>query len=175
MIRSGRTPAPNFCRGTGKQVSKKEQYEEKAWEILLPVLDELGMTPVDVEFVKEGGEYYLRCYIDKEGGVGINDCETVSRRIDPMLDEADFIDESYTLEVSSPGLGRALKRPRDFEYARGKEVELRTYRPVGGKKEMRGILTGWDDRTVTISKDGEEEQIFERGDISLLRLAFDFE
>ena len=153
-------------------MSRREQYEEKTWELLGPILEELGLVPVDVEFVKEGGEYYLRCYIDKEGGVGINDCEAVSRRLDPLLDSEDFIEEAYVLEVSSPGLGRVLKRPRDFEYACGRMVEIRTYKPVEKKKEWTGVLTAWDKETVTIEIESKEKT-FERNSISLIRLAFD--
>ncbi len=153
-------------------MSKKDDIEKKTYDLLLPILDELGMTAVDAEFVKEGGEYYLRCYIDKEGGVMIDDCEAVSRRLDPLLDEGDFIDEAYTLEVSSPGLGRVLKRPHDFEFAAGKEVELKTYKAVEGKKEFRGILKAWDSRSVVIETD-DGEKTFSRKELSLVRLAFD--
>ncbi len=153
-------------------MSRKEEYEEKTWELLRPILEELGLSAVDVEFVKEGGEYYLRCYIDKEGGVGINDCEAVSRRLDPALDREDFIAEGYTLEVSSPGLGRPLRRPRDFEYAAGRRIELRTYRAVDKKKEFTGTLLAWDKDTVTIRTEKGDET-FSRKDLSLIRLALD--
>ncbi len=93
--------------------------------------------------------------------------------IDPLLDEADFISEPYTLEVSSPGLGRILKRPHDFEYAEGREVEVHTYRAIDGEKEFRGVLKAWDKNSVTIA-DGDRERIFEKNEISLIRLAFDF-
>ena len=155
-------------------MSRKEDYEEKVWKLLVPILDELGMKPVDVEYVKEGGDYYLRCYIDKEGGVGIDDCEEVSNRLDPKLDEADIISDAYILEVSSPGLGRPLKRPRDFEFAMGKEIEIKTYKAVDGSKEWKGILTAWDKEKVRIQPEGAEEMTFTRTEISLIRLAFDF-
>lgn len=141
---------------------------------MLPLLAELGLIPVDAEFVREGSENFLRIYIDKEGGVTINDCEEVSRRIDPMLDEEDFIGDPYILEVSSPGLGRKLRRPHDFEYAQGREIEVRTYRAIGGKKSFTGILTAFDDKTVTM-RVGEEEMLITRSEISLIRLALDFD
>ena len=155
-------------------MSKKEDIESKAWDLLVRVTEERGLRAVDAEYVKEGGEYYLRCFIDKEGGVMIDDCESVSRALDPMLDEDDFIPDAYTLEVSSPGLGRALKRPHDFEFASGKEVELKTFKAVSGKKEFRGIFKSWTGTDVTIEgEDGEET--FSRKDLSVIRLAFEFE
>ena len=140
-------------------MSRKEIVEQKAWDLLQPITKELHLIPVDAEFVKEGPDYYLRLYIDKEGGVGIDECEQVSKAIDPLLDEEDFISEPYTLEVSSPGLGRILKRPHDFEYAEGREVEVHTYRAVDGKKEFRGALKAWDKNSVTIAE-GEGERTF---------------
>lgn len=154
-------------------MSRKEIVEQKAWDLLQPITEELHLIPVDAEFVREGPDYYLRLYIDKEGGVGIDECEQVSKMIDPLLDEADFISEPYTLEVSSPGLGRILKRPHDFEYAEGREVEVHTYKAIDGEKEFRGVLKAWDKNSVTIA-DGDRERIFEKNEISLIRLAFDF-
>ncbi len=159
-------------------MSRREEYEQKTWDLLGPVLEVMHLIPVDVEFVKEGSDYFLRIFIDKDGGVGIDDCEAVSRAVDPLLDREDFIKEPYILEVSSPGLGRQLKRPRDFEYAMGREVEIRTYRVPEGRsgKEFRGILTGCDSRDVRIRfEETGEEAVFPRSGISLIRLAFDFE
>ena len=147
-------------------MSRKEIVEQKAWDLLQPITEELHLIPVDAEFVREGPDYYLRLYIDKEGGVGIDECEQVSKMIDPLLDEADFISEPYTLEVSSPGLGRILKRPHDFEYAEGREVEVHTYRAIDGEKEFRGVLKAWDKNSVTIA-DGDRERIFEKNEISV--------
>ena len=158
-------------------MSRREEYEQKTWDLLRPILEEKHLIPVDVEFVKEGSDYFLRIYIDRDGGVSIDDCEAVSRAIDPVLDEEDFIREAYILEVSSPGLGRKLKRPRDFEYAMGRMVEVRTYKaPEGMKeKEFTGKLTGFDGRTVSILPEGADtELLFQKADISLIRLAFDF-
>ena len=154
-------------------LSKKEAVEQKAWELLERITKELSLVPVDAEFVKEGGEYFLRCYIDKDGGVMIDDCEAVSRRLDPLLDEADFIEDAYTLEVSSPGLGRQLKRPRDFAYASGREVELSLFRAVDGRKAYTGTLTASDDKAVAVLIDGEEKT-FSKKDLAMIRLKFDF-
>lgn len=161
-------PPPARCEG----MSKKEEIEMRTWGLLGSVCDAAGMRAVDAEYVREGGEYYLRCYIDREGGVRIEDCEAVSRALDPMLDEEDFIPDAYTLEVSSPGLGRQLRRPNDFAFAAGKQVELKTFRAVDGKKAFSGILTSYDDASVTIG--GEDgERTFPRKDLALIRLAFD--
>ena len=107
-------------------LSKREGYEQKTEEILIPITEEYGYELVDVEYVKEGSTWYLRAYIDKPGGISIDDCEAVSRRLSTILDEKDFIDDSYILEVSSPGLGRPLKKEKDFKRSLGEEVEIRT-------------------------------------------------
>ena len=108
-------------------MSKREIYEQKTEEILNPIMEELEFELVDVEYVKEGSMWYLRAYIDKPGGITVNDCEAVSRRLSDILDEKDFIEDSYVLEVSSPGLGRPLKKEKDYKRNLGKEVEIRTY------------------------------------------------
>ncbi|MGX8728759.1 MAG: ribosome maturation factor RimP, partial [Lachnospiraceae bacterium] len=105
-------------------MSKKDVIEERAWELLSEEAAARNLIPVDAEYVKQGGEYSLLLYIDKEGGVTVEDCEAVSRAIDPRLDEEDFIPDAHTLYVSSPGLGRPIRRPRDYVFAKGKEVEL---------------------------------------------------
>ena len=155
-------------------MSKRENYEQKTEEILIPIMEELGFELVDVEYVKEGSSWYLRAYIDKPGGININDCETVSRRLSDILDEKDFIDDAYIMEVSSPGLGRPLKKEKDFKRSLGMEVDIRTYRMIDRQKEFTGILTAYDEKTVTIEFEDETEKTFERGDIALIRLAFDF-
>ena len=155
-------------------MSKREIYEQKTEEILNPIMDELGFELVDVEYVKEGSSWYLRAYIDKPGGININDCETVSRRLSDILDEKDFIDDAYIMEVSSPGLGRPLKKEKDFKRSLGMEVDIRTYRMIDRQKEFTGILTAYDEKTVTIELEDETTKTFERGDIALIRLAFDF-
>ena len=118
-------------------MTKREQYEQKTEEILLPIIEEHGFELVDVEYVKEGSTWYLRAYIDKPGGITIDDCETVSRRLSDILDEKDYIEDAYILEVSSPGLGRPLKKEKDYKRSLGEEVEIRTYRMYD--REAEGI------------------------------------
>ncbi len=128
---------------------------------------------VDVEFVREAGTWYLRVYCDMEGGIGIDDCADISRRISDWLDQEDFISENYVLEVSSPGLGRQLKKDKDLVRENGKEVEVRLYRAADRKKELTGILKGFDEKTVTITcEDGD--RVLERSNIAMIRLAVDF-
>ena len=155
-------------------MSKKEVYEQKTEEILLPIVEEYGFELVDVEYVKEGSNWYLRAYIDKPGGIGVNDCEAVSRRLSDILDEKDYIEDSYILEVSSPGLGRPLKKEKDFARSLGEEVEARTYRAIDRQKESGGILKSYDENTVTITYEDETEQTFDRKEIALIRQALDF-
>lgn len=154
-------------------MSKKEDIERKTEELLAPIAAERGVVVYDVEFVKEAGEWFLRAYIDKEGGVNITDCVDVSHALSDVMDEKDFIEEAYTLEVSSPGLGRQLKKDRHFEYSLSQEVELKTYKPVNGCKEFSGILKAYDSENVTITIQGQD-QVFGRKDISVIRLALDF-
>jgi len=123
--------------------------------------------------VKEGSDWYLRAYIDKPEGVNILDCENVSRALSDKLDEEDFIDDAYILEVSSPGLGRTLKKDKHLEKSLGEEVELRLYKPKDKQKEFAGILKAFDENSVTIETQ-EEEKVFARSEIALIRLAFDF-
>ena len=154
-------------------MSKKEIYEQKAEALVTPIVEKYGFELVDVEYVKEGGNFYLRAYVDKPGGITVEDCETVSREFSDKLDEADFIDEAYIMQVSSPGLGRPLKKEKDFKRSMGEEVEIRTYRPINREKEFYGVLTAYDENSVTIDCEGEEK-IFQKADIALIRLAFDF-
>ena len=155
-------------------MSKKEVYEQKTEEILNPIVEKHGFDLWDVEYVKEGGNWYLRAYIDKPGGIMVDDCEVVSRELSDILDEEDYIEGSYILEVSSPGLGRPLKKEKDYARSMGKEVEIRTYRPINKEKEFYGILSAYDESSVTITTEEQEEQTFEKADIALIRLAFDF-
>ena len=155
-------------------MTKREEYEQKTEEILQPIVDANGFELVDVEYVKEGGTWYLRAYIDKPGGITVDDCELVSRAANDILDEKDFVEDSYVFEVSSPGLGRPLKKEKDFARSIGEEVEIRTFRPINRQKEFVGILNAYDKEAVTIElEDGEMMQI-SRSDIALIRLAFDF-
>lgn len=155
-------------------MSKKEIYEQKTEEILLPIVEKNGFELWDVEYVKEGGNWYLRAYIDKPGGINVEDCEVVSRELSDILDEKDYIDEAYILEVSSPGLGRPLKKEKDFARSIGKEVEIRTYRMVDKQKEFTGILVEYDKNSVTIEMEDGTKRTFEKSEIALIRLAFDF-
>jgi len=152
-------------------MGKREIYEQKAEELILPIIDANGFELVDVEYVKEGQDMYLRAYIDKEGGITIDDCETVSRAFSDKLDEADLIPDAYILEVSSPGLGRPLKKEKDYKRSLGKDVEIRTYKSIDGEKEFTGILKSYDADTVTIENEDGTETVFNKKDISLIRLA----
>ena len=154
-------------------MSKKETYEQKAEALILPIVEAQGFELVDVEYVKEGSNYYLRAYIDKPQGITVDDCEVVSRAFSQMLDEEDFIEEAYIMEVSSPGLGRPLKKEKDYKRSMGKGLEIRTYRAVNRENEFYGILTAYDENSVTIDCEGEEKT-FQKSDIALIRLAFDF-
>lgn len=144
-------------------------YEERTEKLLQPITDSHGFELVDVEFVKEGTAWYLRGYIDKPGGVTVDDCEAVSRELESRLDEEDFIAESYVLEISSPGLGRVLKKEKDFVRSRGKKIEVHLYRPFEHEKEWEGILESWDTDTVTITTDEGREISFPKTDVSLIR------
>lgn len=155
-------------------MSRREEYERKTEELLLPVLEEYNFELIDVEYVKEGSGWYLRAYIDKEGGITVNDCEAVARRMNPVLDELDYIEGSYTFEVSSPGLGRQLKKEKDYIRNLGKDVEIRTYRPIRHTKEFKGALKAYDNKTVSIVTEEEETLTFEKNEIALIRQALDF-
>ena len=154
-------------------MSRREEYEQKAEAILTPIVESKDFELVDVEYVKEAGCWYLRGYIDKPGGITVNDCEDVSRAFSDILDEQDFIEDSYIMEISSPGLDRPLKKEKDFKRSLGKLVEIRTYRPIEKQKEFCGILNAYDSNSVTIDEDGTE-RTFEKKDIALIRLAIEF-
>lgn len=155
-------------------MSKKEQYEARTEELIQPIIDRMNFELVDVEYVKEGSVWYLRAYIDKEGGITVNDCEAVAREMSEILDREDYVEGSYTFEVSSPGLGRPLKKEKDYKRSMGKEIEIRTYRAINREKEFRGILKAYDDASVTIETEDETEMKFEKTEIALIRLALDF-
>ena len=146
-------------------MSKRETYEEKTEHLLTPIVEKYGVEIYDVEYVKEGKDYYLRVYIDKAAGVNILD-------LSDALDVEDFIPDAYILEVSSPGLGRVLKKDRHMEKSLGEKVELKAYKPIDGQKEFSGILKAYDAGTVTIEEDGVS-RTFERSDIATVRLALD--
>ena len=138
-------------------------------QLAQPVVEQCGCTLWDVEYVKEAGEWFLRLYIDKEDGIGIEDCEAVSRPVSDLLDEADPIQGSYTFEVSSAGLDRVLRKEEHFAACMGKKVDVRFYRPVEGRKEYTGVLTGYEDGNVTV--DG---RAFEKKDVAQVRLHVEF-
>ncbi|MFI3237196.1 MAG: ribosome maturation factor RimP [Lachnospiraceae bacterium] len=154
-------------------MSKRETYELKTESLLQPIVAEFGVVVYDVEYVKEAGNWYLRVYIDKEDGVNIIDCEHVSRALSEIMDVDDFIEEAYILEVSSPGLGRTLKKDKHLAYSIGEEVEIKTYKPIEKRKEFKGHLKAFTSDQVIIIED-EIEQTFLRSDIALIRLALDF-
>lgn len=153
-------------------MSKREDYEAKTEQLLTPIMEAHQFELVDVEYVKEGSNWYLRAYIDKPGGITIDDCETVSRALSDVLDREDFIPDAYIMEVSSPGLGRPLKKPKDYERSIGKDVEIRTYKAINQEKEFVGALKAYDKDTVTIIIN-EEETTFAKSDIALIRLALE--
>ena len=142
---------------------------DKIAEIARPVVEEEGCSLWDVEYVREAGTWYLRVFIDRDGGVSIDDCERVSRRLDPILDDEDPIPDSYVFEVGSAGADRELKRPGDFEQFMGSEVEVKLYRPVDGSKHYTGTLTGYEDGAVSLSV-GEKTLRFPKEQVAQVRL-----
>ena len=158
-------------------MSRRETYETRTEELLLPIVEAAGVEIYDVEYVKEGSDWYLRAYIDKEEGVNIVDCETVSRALSEKLDEADFIEDAYILEVSSPGLGRQLKKDKHLRKSLGQEVDIKTYKPINGSKDFTGVLKAFDESTITleaVSGKEIEEIKFDRKEIATIKLALDF-
>ena len=155
-------------------MSKKEQYEQQTENLLEPIVTGFGFELVDVEYVKEAGTWYLRAYIDKPGGITVDDCEAVSRKFSDILDEKDYIEDTYIFEVSSPGLGRPLKKDKDFQRNLGEEVEVRTYRAIEKQKEFTGVLQAFDKDSVTIIYEDDTTQTFLRSEIALIRLSLDF-
>lgn len=155
-------------------MAKKEDYELRTEKLLEPIMDKTHFELVDVEYVREGGNWFLRVYIDKPGGIAIDDCELVSRALSDLLDKHDFIPDAYILEVGSPGLGRQLKKDKDFARSIGEEVEIKLYRAINKQKDFFGILKAYDKDTITIELEDETEMILERKDIAMIRLALDF-
>lgn len=155
-------------------MSKREYFEQKAEELITPILKKNCFELYDVEYVKEGSQWYLRFYIDKEGGIDINDCELVSRAYSDIVDTDDFIEDAYILEVSSPGLGRALKKDKHLERSIGEEVEMKLYKALEGQKEFVGRLQAFDKDTITIETEDGNKNVFERSNVALIRLTIDF-
>ena len=155
-------------------MAKREEYEQRTEQLVLPIIQSNKFELVDVEYVKEGGTWYLRAYIDKPGGITINDLESVSRRLSDLLDEKDFISDAYILEVSSPGLGRPLKKDRDFDRSIGEEIEVHLYRSLNGNKQYIGLLKSYDKDTITIEDEDGSEINLDRVNVSLVKLTIDF-
>lgn len=151
----------------------KKEYEERTEALLSDIAANNGVIIYDVEYVKEGSDYYLRAYIDKEGGVTIEDCEKVSRALNEKLDQEDFIKDPYIFEVSSPGLGRILKKDRHFEYSLGEDVEVKLFEAIDGSKEFAGRLVSYTKTEVTINS-CDKDITFDRNKIATVRLALDF-
>lgn len=164
-------------------MSKREEYEQKTEAMLAPIMAEKNFELVDVEYVKEAGNWYLRVYVDKEGGITINDCEFVNRTLGDLLDEEDFIEDSYILEVSSPGLGRQLKKDKHFQRSLGEDVDVKFYqnRKIPGPKgkdisvkEITGTLKAFSENTITLETDFDDSYEIERKDVSMVKLTIDF-
>ncbi len=155
-------------------MTKKEEYEQKTEKLLEPIIKKNNYDLVDVEYVKEGGNWYLRAYIDKEGGFTVDDCELVSRQLSDLLDQHDYIPDAYILEVSSPGLGRQLKKEKDYARSINEEVEIKLYKPINKQKEVTGVLIGYDEEKFIIRLEDESTMEIPRQNTALIRLAFDF-
>lgn len=153
-------------------MASHREYEEKTEKLLEPIASQFGVWIYDVEFVKEAGTFYLRAYIEKDGGVNIDDCVDVSHALSDKLDETDFIAEEYILEVSSPGLGRQLKKDRHLENSLGMDVDIKLYEAIDGQKEYTGELVSYDKDSLVINIDGSELR-FERNKVANIRLTLD--
>ena len=145
------------------------KVEKTVWEAVEPIADSFGCSIYDVEYVKEGQNYFLRIFIDKEGGVSTDDCEKVSRAVDPVLDELDPIENAYYLEISSPGLDRKLSRKEHFESALGKSIDIKLFSPIDGSKEITGILKSFDGKVISVETDSGIIEI-EKQKASVVRL-----
>lgn len=187
ILSSGQERDGSAFGNNGKEVmrlTRREEYESRAEKMLEPMMGEHQFELVDVEWVKEAGSWYLRAYVDKEGGITLDDCELVNRAWSDLMDQEDFIEEAYILEVSSPGLGRQLKKEKDFRRSIGKEVDVKFYRarkiPVGknGKevsvKEITGVLSAFDTDTITLETDFDPAYVIPRGEMALVKLTIDF-
>lgn len=152
-------------------MGKKESYEAKTEELIKPITDKYGFELFDVEYVKEGSDWYLRVYIDKEGGITVDDCQTVSREFNEILDREDYIQDQYIFEVSSPGLTRPLKKEKDYAKSIGKLLDIKLFKAVDGGKEFTGVLKEYNDKTITLVID-EKEYEFQRVDLAMIRWAF---
>jgi ribosome maturation factor RimP len=154
-------------------LAKRTDIESRVETMVMPIIDEGNFELVDVEYVKEGANFYLRVYADKEGGINIDDCVAISRALEEKLDEDDFISDAYILEVSSPGLGRPLKKEKDFKRSIGKEIDIKLYKAIDKQKEFTGVLTSYTPDEIVLNIDGEAHT-FDRKDLALIRLALNF-
>ena len=183
-IKCKRLQEKQFVRKEVVCLSRREEYETRAEKILEPIMAENHFELVDVEYVKEAGNWYLRAYVDKEGGITLDDCELVNRTWSDIMDGEDFIPEAYILEVSSPGLGRQLKKEKDFARSIGEDVDVKFYQarkiPAGknGKevsvKEITGTLKAYTKETITLETEFAQEYEIQRSDISTVKLTIDF-
>ncbi|WP_304507447.1 ribosome maturation factor RimP [Anaerotignum sp.] len=155
-------------------MAKISNTEKKIMPILEPIIAERNLELVDLEFVKEGANWYLRIYIDKEGGVDIDDCEGVSRALEAKLDAEDPIEQAYILEVSSPGIDRPLKKAADFEKYRGEIIDIKLYKAFEGQKQFQGKLLGLENEVISIEDDNNKVIAFEQKDVASVRLAVIF-
>ena len=153
-------------------MGRSESYEAKTEQLIQPLIDANNFELVDVEFVKEGSDWYLRVYIDKDGGITVDDCELISRAFNEILDREDYISEQYIFEVSSPGLMRPLKKEKDYKRSVGKLIDIKLYKPVEKCKEFTGVLDSYDKDTVTIKMDDDTQKTFDRSNLAMIRLAF---
>ena len=154
-------------------MSRREEYEQKTEALVLPIIEANNFELVDVEYVKEAGNWYLRVYVDKEGGIAVDDCEVVSRALSDKLDVDDFIEDSYILEVSSPGLGRPLKKEKDYVRSIGKEVDIHLYKSIEKQKEFTGVLKSYTKEEIVLQIE-DTDVTFDRANVALIRLSFDF-
>lgn len=154
-------------------MAKRADIEHRVESLVMPIIEEGNFELVDVEYVKEGSNYYLRVFADKEGGINIDDCVLISRALEVKLDEEDFIPDAYILEVSSPGLGRPLKKEKDFKRSIGKDIDIKLFKAVDQQKEFTGVLKDYTADEIVLDIDGEEKRFF-RKDLALIRLALNF-
>ena len=155
-------------------MTKREEYEAKTEQLIMPILEANNFELYDVEYVKEVGTWYLRVYIDKEGGISVEDCELVSRAMNEILDEKDYIPDAYIFEVSSQGLGRQLKKDKHLAKSIGEEVEIKTFKAINKQKDFDGILRDFDKDKLVIELEDGSKMEFARTDIAMVRLALDF-
>ena len=150
-----------------------QKIEDKVYDLINEPIQNLNLSIYDIEYVKEGSNWYLRIYIDKDGIIDINDCETVSRLIDPMLDDANIIKSAYCLEVSSPGIERNLRNLEHFERYKGEEVEVSLFKAYEKQKVLTGVLQNADEKNLTIKVE-DNEITLNRKDISKVKLIYNF-